>query len=418
VKETELGGRHSDLFKASSLALGFIEPQLAKAGATLEGLKDRGAIPSNAIPVLEERLEMQLCICGTPLGEGTHEREKVLTLIQEQRVADELRDRLTDLYYSARNYRESIASGDEDWRSAYLAVAKERDETSQLLTNLRAKERDLDVRIEELGDVDVAALRKNRADLKTQADRLGREHAALEATIGMLEREEKELLKEQGNLLKSRSKFNLLLSELEASADILQVFAQTHGTILSQELSEVSTRMNELFIEMIGADPEQGAIIRRGEVTPDFDIVVYGPQDRHLDPDMDLNGASRRALTLAFILALARVSQVDAPNVVDTPLGMMSGLVKRSVLQTAITHSKQLIMFLTRAEIADCEDIIDKSAGEIFTLTNTAHFPRMLVHDPKVEERMVMRCACNHRQVCGVCERIGDQEQAQLAFRE
>lgn len=218
--------------------------------------------------------------------------------------------------------------------------------------------------------------------------------------------------------MKSQSKYNLLRSELEVSQDILQVFTQTHGTILSQELSEVSNRMNDLFIEMIGADPQQGAIIRRAEVTPSFDIVVYGPQDRHLDPDMDLNGASRRAMTLAFILALARVSQVDAPNVVDTPLGMMSGLVKRSVLQTAVTHSKQLILFLTRAEIADCEDIIDKTAGEIFTLSNTAHFPRMLVHDPDVEERMVTRCACSHRQVCAVCERIGDQEQSQLAFRE
>ena len=62
-------------------------------------------------------------------------------------------------------------------------------------------------------------------------------------------------------------------------------------------------------------------------------------------PDRDLNGASRRALTLAFILALTKVSEVEAPNIIDTPLGMMSGYVKRSVLMTAIRESSQLELY-------------------------------------------------------------------------
>ena len=114
--------------------------------------------------------------------------------------------------------------------------------------------------------------------------------------------------------------------------------------------------MNSIFLEMIGADPEQGAIINRAEISQTFDIIVFGPNDRTLNPDRDLNGASRRALTLAFILALTRVSEVEAPNVIDTPLGMTSGFVKRSVLRTAIRESAQLILFLTPDEIAGCED--------------------------------------------------------------
>ena len=55
--------------------------------------------------------------------------------------------------------------------------------------------------------------------------------------------------------------------------------------------------MNAIFLEMIGADPEQGAIIKRAVINKNFDIVVYGPSNRTLNPDRDLNGASRRALT-------------------------------------------------------------------------------------------------------------------------
>ena len=110
----------------------------------------------------------------------------------------------------------------------------------------------------------------------------------------------------------------------------------SYERITTEELSKVSSLMNEIFLEMIGADPEQGAIIKRAEISPDFDIIVYGPNERTLNPDRDLNGASRRALTLAFILALTKVSEVEAPNVIDTPLGMTSGYVKRSILRTAV----------------------------------------------------------------------------------
>ena len=159
---------------------------------------------------------------------------------------------------------------------------------------------------------------------------------------------------------------------------------------------------------MIGADPEQGAIIRRAEISREYDIIVYGPSDRTLNPDRDLNGASRRALTLAFILALRKVSEVEAPNVIDTPLGMTSGFVKRSILRTAVRESAQLILFLTHDEIAGCEEIIDQAAGVVFTLTNPAHFPKMLVNDPGVEERKVLRCGCDHRNECQLCDRRPD----------
>lgn len=187
--------------------------------------------------------------------------------------------------------------------------------------------------------------------------------------------------------------------------DVERVLRNSYERITNEEVAKVSALMNAIFLEMIGADPEQGAIIRKAEITRDFDIVVCGPNDRTLNPDRDLNGASRRALTLAFILALTKVSEVEAPNVIDTPLGMMSGYVKRSVLRTAIRESSQLLLFLTRSEITDCEEILDAEAGRVITLTNPTHYPRMLVNDPRANERTVLRCECNHRQECKLCQR-------------
>ena len=140
--------------------------------------------------------------------------------------------------------------------------------------------------------------------------------------------------------------------------------------VIEEELPKVSELMNSIFLEMIGANPYQGSIIQRAEISQEFDIIVYGPNDQALNPDRDLNFASLQALALAFILALIKVSEVEAPNVMDAPLGMMDQFVKSSVLRTVVRESAQLILFVTENEIAGCEEIIDQAAGIVLTLTN------------------------------------------------
>ena len=44
----------------------------------------------------------------------------------------------------------------------------------------------------------------------------------------------------------------------------------------------------------------------------------------------------------------------------------------------------------------------------VFTLTNPAHYPKMLVNDPGVPERKVLRCECDHRSECQLCQRRAD----------
>jgi DNA sulfur modification protein DndD len=172
----------------------------------------------------------------------------------------------------------------------------------------------------------------------------------------------------------------------------------------TRELKQVGDRMNALFLEMIGADPAQRSIITQAAITPEFRIVVFGRFDHPLDPSQDLNGASRRALTIAFILALTKVSEVEAPNVIDTPLGMTSGYVKRAIVQLASQESSQLILFLTHDEIKGCEDILDEHVGRICTFTNPALYPKILANDPGTNDTGIMLCDCDHHRHCQICE--------------
>ena len=400
---------HSQLFKSLALARDLLGSVLERGLGKLDELRKKGEIPKYTIPVLEERLKVTTCICGESLEEddpnGKRRRTHIQHLMSESERADELRNTMNDLYIGSQSLQPDNVLEDDRWLMGYTKVVERRDELEIIRQEQGKKLKAFEAQLDDIPDTDIQMLRDTKQRFWEQRDRFNGNRARYETQLDQLRKEREKLAQQRDSLLREQRKGDRILAELEVTQDVESVLRNSYERITTEELAKVSELMNKLFLEMIGADPEQDAIIRKAEISKDFDIVVYGPNDRTLNPDRDLNGASRRALTLSFILALTKVSEVEAPNVIDTPLGMMSGYVKQSVLRTAIRESSQLVLFLTRSEIADCEEILDKGAGRIITLTNPVHYPRMLVNDPQVNERTIMRCDCNHRQECPQCQR-------------
>ena len=405
---------HSALFRSRSIATDLLAPLLSRAFEKLEELHDQGKIPNTTIPVLQDRLSAEICICGETLEPGDAGGEKrrahIQKLIDDSQRADEIQEIITDLYYGAKPLQAAGDSASSAWLEDYKTVVERRDGLQALRDEAGRKFRALEMQLDELPDTDIQGLRETRRQYKDQRDRHLSRQSSIETQLTGLRREREELEGVRDRLLREQKKGARILAELDVTQDVTNVLRSAYERITNEELQKVSELMNSIFLEMIGADPEQGAIIRHAEISREFDIIVYGPNNRTLNPDRDLNGASRRALTLAFILALTKVSEVEAPNVIDTPLGMTSGYVKRSILRTAVRESSQLVLFLTHDEIAGCEEIIDEAAGVIFTLTNPAHYPKMLVNDPGVAERKALRCACDHRSECQLCQRRADSQ--------
>ncbi|MAT94185.1 MAG: hypothetical protein CME59_16510 [Halioglobus sp.] len=405
---------HSALFRSRSIATDLLAPVLGTAFKQLEELHDQGKIPSTTIPVLQERLSAEICICGESLAQADPEAQSRLeyinNLIEDSKRSDEIQEMITDLYYGAKPLQLDDADKPQTWLNEYTKVVERRDGIQTLRDEAGRKLRGLELELDALPDTDIQGLRDTLRQYKDQRDRCLSKRSSVETQLSGLQNEREELERDRDRLLREQNKGARILAELSVTQDVMKVLKKSYDRITSEELAKVSDLMNEIFLEMIGADPEQNAIIRRAEISHEFDIIVNGPNERLLNPDRDLNGASRRALTLAFILALTKVSEVEAPNVIDTPLGMTSGYVKRSILKTAVRESSQLVLFLTHDEITGCEDIIDEAAGTVFTLTNPAHYPKMLVNDPGIADRKVIRCSCDHRSVCQLCERRADAQ--------
>ena len=405
---------HSALFRSRSIATDILAPVLDIAFKQLEELHDQGKIQSTTIPVVQERLSAEICICGESLApsdpEARHRLDYINNLIEDSKRSDEIQEIITDLYYGAKPQQPDNAAKPQTWLNEYTKVVDRHDGIQTMRDQAGRKLRGLEIELDALPDTDIQGLRDTLRQYQNQRDRCLTKHSSVDTHLSALKTEREDLERERDRLLREQSKGLRILAELHVTQDVKKVLNSSYERITNEELAKVSELMNGIFLEMIGADPKQNAIIRRAEISHEFDIIVYGPNERLLNPDRDLNGASRRALTLAFILSLTKVSEVEAPNVIDTPLGMTSGYVKRSILKTAVRESSQLVLFLTHDEISGCEDIIDEAAGTVFTLTNPAHYPKMLVNDPGIADRKVIRCPCDHRSVCQLCERRVDAQ--------
>jgi DNA sulfur modification protein DndD len=399
-EEAAIAREKADLLRSRDVAVPFISEHLERARRRLHALKEEGAIPSDYLPLLRERLELEQCVCGTSLAAGTPSRDRVQKLLDQQELQTGFKERLTRLYYSSDTPLNPHALTEPLRR---LEQRLERAHQQQLSSGQRV--RAAEARMAQLGDADLDQLQAQLDQYDKTLSSVSHQHGVAEEQARQKKQEFEEAKRTRDKLLEREGETRLLRAKLTVAQDLLQVLSGAETWIRNEKLAEVSKEMDRLFREMIGQDFDE-ALITKTEITPDFDVAVYSRSGAKLDPDVQLNGASRRAITLAFILALAKVSRVQSPNVIDTPLGMMGIQVKQAALRTLVAESAQPILFLTFAEIRDIEGALDRYAGEEVTLTLTSHYPTYLANKPPIDEPEILVCACGHAATCQLCERV------------
>ena len=418
---TQEGGirrQMKEVLQSEALSWRMIGPQLQQGLGILDDLADRKVIPGAAIEVLTDRLELGICICGEDLGEGSAHHQHIEDLIKQQReVAPELQ-RLSTVWHLARNsssvQRAAIAAG----RSFDELGADLRQQYTGCRDVQRRKQADLESERERRTQIDAERVRTLTDRIKQNAGKrsgFDRRYGEVEGRLQGLE-EEARLLDERVRKAEAETTLNETIRLRSVVAyDLLELAQGTLGSLKSDYVQRVSARMNELFLDIVGSDPDAEAAVFTGVTINDrFDIVIHTQGGKTLDADYELNGASQRALTLSFIWALMEVAGREAPRIIDTPLGMTSGAVKHRMVELLTSPADaaglayQVVLLMTRSEIRDIEDLLDERAGSVSTLSCSKDYPVDLVNEWGDGAPTVRSCACDHRQICSVCTRRKD----------
>ena len=163
---------HSALFRSRAIAADLLTPVLGQAFERLDDLYEAGKIPNTTIPVLQERLAAEICICGETLEPGSESAETrrahIEKLIDESQRADEIQKIITDLYFDAKPLRPS-EEGRSEWLEGYKTVVERRDGLQALRDQAGREFRALELELDSLPDTDIQGLRETRRAVQRPA---------------------------------------------------------------------------------------------------------------------------------------------------------------------------------------------------------------------------------------------------------
>lgn len=407
----EVGTESRKLLNTPQLLNSLIQAYLVKNMALFDQMKKDHRIPNVLPEIVEERLAAGTCICGADLSEGSPGHAHLIQELAQQEEFEGSHQTLTILAGTAQQALAGYASGPLNWFAVASNTLGQIERTRQAVESTQKRHRDIDYRLSQVKDSDLQLVREQLGEANASIKAIQRQLGAASHQLDDAKRNLVSILEKVHQQETSDRRLQLRRCEETAADDLLRIINGTIEVLQDDTIGEVGRKMNEIFQRMIVQSPEgeaDNAVIQQVVLTPDFDIKAFGPGGRELDTANALNGAARRALTVSFILALVQVSEKAAPIVIDTPLGMTSGALRRAFLQYAVDNSKQLVLFLTRSEIAGIEELLDEHAGKQQTLSITSHYPQQLENDPGTRRVEVMVCFCGHRQECSVCARRKD----------
>ena len=424
TQEGGIRGQMKELLRSEGLSWRLIGPQLQQGLGILDDLADRKVIPGAAIEVLTDRIELGICICGEDLGEGSERHQHIEDLIEQQREVAPERQRLSTVWHLARNSASIQLAANEAGRSFDDIAADLRQQYTGCRDAQRRKQADLESERERRTQIDAERVRMLTERIQQNTGKrssFDRKYGEAEGRLQGLEEEER-LADARVRRAEAETTLNETIRLRSVVADdLLELARGTLGSLKSDYVQRVSARMNELFLDIVGSDPDAEAAVFTGvtiktgvPIKDEFDIVIHTQDGKTLHADYELNGASQRALTLSFIWALMEVADREAPRIIDTPLGMTSGAVKHRMVELLTSPADtaglayQVVLLMTRSEIRDIEDLLDERAGSVSTLSCSKDYPVDLVNEWGDGAPTVRLCACDHRQICSVCTRRKD----------
>lgn len=426
-EEVRVRRQMKELLQSEGLSRRMLMKWLQSGIDVLEELEDKNVIPGMSVNLLYDRLQLGICICGIDLTRGDPRHTHILDLIDQQKRTEPRLQRLTELRYESRDLSQEAPRTSDSNELSTARLQSLRKQFIDCKDRQRKKNGDLKVEDDRRRQIDEDRVR----ELSQRLDSGRTKKSEYERQLGQIERRiqelEEQLKKQQDAVNKAERQeelSNALTFRTAVANDLLALTKGILDRLKTDHVRRVSTRMEQLFLDIVGADPNAESRLYSGVniVNGTYDVEVHTLEDRTLDVVTELNGASKRVLTLSLIWALMEVAEKEAPRIIDSPLGMTSGATKYRMVDLLTLPTNhiglpyQVILFMTRSEIRDIEQLIQERASVITTLTCSKDYPIDLVNDWGTSYPVVRTCPCDHTQICRLCERRNDR--GRFKYRE
>jgi len=323
---------------------------------------DRPPIPPDIKDkFLKDLLSRHRCICGTELIEGSPQWKAIQKLLNDVEPLSRISDDVTDGYYKIVNVLETakkFKTEREKLEKEYRELIKDREEKSQRLKEI--SDRLKGVPVEEIQNLE--NLRNSFEDeIRKCIGERSQKELQLKTIEERIKSKNKELLKE---IEKDRKQKKLLL-KLELCSKSIEILKSIKERVARDVREKVELKTKEYFLSLHW---KKGAF-KEVKINDNYEISVISSLGTECLGT--LSAGERQILALSFMAALSSVSGFEAPVIIDTPLGRISGEPKEKIAKSLPKYlqKSQLTLLITDQEYTPAvRDNMKERIGKEFEL--------------------------------------------------
>lgn len=355
--------RHRELIEAARelTARGgpaIVFSKVRHASSVLQEKRKKGEIPSNVRETLiDDLLRAKVCICERHLDEAA-------TKALLRRKKGTIPNAVEETVLIASGYIASLEKVGVDIPERLTAIMRSLAEVKDEMEDRHRRDDELREKLTGEFSDDIAALENSRRDAESRVRDLTYEVGRLDSAVELAERQQADLTEQLERIeVKSDAvrrdlrRYELARSAADAAAQLLTNFSE-------EMRKRIEAETDRIFKEMIWKEGHFEA----AKILQDYRLDVI---DRYGASALkELSAGERQLLSLAFILAMAKVTGEEATLVIDTPFGRISEEPLHNVAKTLPALAGQLVLLVTDRELDDvASKFIEPHVGRAYELT-------------------------------------------------
>jgi DNA sulfur modification protein DndD len=315
----------------------------------IEDARGRKELPPAYDPdSLKELLKEGVCVCGAKIGKGSDGHSHIQKLVEDFSALSEIGDALRNAEGPLSRLRGRFF----DQRDKAEILGKARTERAKEASDADAKFNNLKKKLSDHDDQEIAAIGQRFEKALEGAKSIERDLSRLERDLEDTKVARVKLQSEIEAAGAKDAKAKTKLHELGFTKEVLAQSQTLFDELKNRVREDVAANLDREFQKMIWKKNAFEPV----EIDEDYRVKVVnklGFENRE-----GLSAGETACLAFAFALTLSRVAGVRYPMVVDSPLGRLSGEVKKSVAEVLSNflvsdndqESAQLLMLVTDEE--------------------------------------------------------------------
>jgi DNA sulfur modification protein DndD len=416
------------------VAAALMLPAVESVVDVLDPLYRAGKIPPTELTLLPRLLQEGTCVCGIRFADHPERRSEVERRYLESQRLNSSAHFLGDVLEAARRLgNHALARGVRSWREDVTECQDQLADLDEQINSLDSDRERLESQREIAGTLSEPIYRERQNHvhaLRSACKKLEDDLRMADGDVAGLRGETRSLSERLRVAQVGERRSRDLRDAAEVADDLQKVLEAALRAIEQRQVHELSSVMNRIFRDVIGATTESNfSEVGLREVPSVAGArVQYEPYsldgEGNDKPLAMANGASRRALAVSFVLALAETTGSSVPFVADSLLHPFAGGVLRRMVGYLVDGRRvgQPILFGHTHDFSD-EEIRQKlidAAGATYTITSEAQVGGDVVRAAPHRQyaRQSVICGCSIDQYCDICEHTGYASDPRLTYRQ